>query len=173
MLGQSKNVFQAEIDGACELIDFWRLMFTTWRRFIATSLLHQRVYGTEWNTGLLKGSCLPLLRSILLPLRASATAPAMMGNVAVWKPSNTQIYSARVIMEVLKEAGLPDGVINLVYVSGPEAGKVIFFLILILPGFILPAQQQCFRIYGKPSATTSICTNPIPVLSEKQEVRIL
>jgi 1-pyrroline-5-carboxylate dehydrogenase len=54
------------------------------------------------------------------------TAPAMMGNVVVWKPSNTQIYSAWVIMQTLREAGLPDGVINLIYVGGSEAGKVIF-----------------------------------------------
>jgi 1-pyrroline-5-carboxylate dehydrogenase len=54
------------------------------------------------------------------------TSAAMMGNVVVWKPSNTQIYSANVLMEVFREAGLPDGVINLVYVSGPEAGEVIF-----------------------------------------------
>lgn len=54
------------------------------------------------------------------------TAPAMMGNVAVWKPANSQIYAARVIMEILMEAGLPDGVINLIYVSGPVAGNVIF-----------------------------------------------
>jgi len=51
---------------------------------------------------------------------------AMMGNTVVWKPSNTQIYAANVIMQVLKEAGLPDGVINLIYVSGPDAADVIF-----------------------------------------------
>jgi len=54
------------------------------------------------------------------------TSAAMMGNVVVWKPANSQIYSARIIMEILKEAGLPDGVINLIYVSGPTAGDVIF-----------------------------------------------
>jgi 1-pyrroline-5-carboxylate dehydrogenase len=54
------------------------------------------------------------------------TSAAMMGNVVVWKPSNTQIYSANVLMEIFREAGVPDGVINLVYVSGPVAGEVIF-----------------------------------------------
>src|SRR5690606_40925786 len=53
-------------------------------------------------------------------------APALMGNVVVWKPANTQIYSAHVIMELFKEAGLPDGVINIVYASGPEFGEVVF-----------------------------------------------
>ena len=70
---------------------------------------------------------MPLLRSTSLQLPGNLpAAPAMMGNVVVWKPSKTAVYSAAVIMEVFREAGLPDGVINLVFVSGPTAADVIF-----------------------------------------------
>ena len=127
MLGQSKNAFQAEIDSACELIDFWRfnVEFMT------------QVYSDQpeslpgmWNR--MEHRALEGFVFALSPFNFTSiggnlpTAPAMMGNTVVWKTSNTQIYSAWVIMEILREAGLPDGVINLVHVSGSEAGKVIF-----------------------------------------------
>ncbi len=106
MLGQSKNAFQAEIDSACELIDFLRYNV----HFMSEIYSDQPDSGPGiWN------------RMEYRPLEGS-----MMGNTVVWKPANTQIYAANVIMQVLKEAGLPDGVINLVYVSGPDAGDVIF-----------------------------------------------
>jgi len=127
MLGQSKNAFQAEIDAACELIDFWRfnVEFMT------------QVYSDQpeslpgmWNR--MEHRALEGFVFALSPFNFTSiggnlpTAPAMMGNTVVWKTSNTQIYSAWVIMEILREAGLPDGVINLVHVSGSEAGKVVF-----------------------------------------------
>ena len=127
MLGQSKSAFQAEIDSACELIDFLRFnvqyMYEIYNQQPASS---QYV----WN----RTQQRPLEGFVfaLTPFNFSAiagnlpSAPAMMGNVVVWKPSNSQIYAARVIMEIFMEAGLPDGVINLVYVSGPAAGSVIF-----------------------------------------------
>jgi 1-pyrroline-5-carboxylate dehydrogenase len=127
MLGQSKNAFQAEIDSACELIDFWRFNVA----YMAEIYDHQTNSSKGvWNR--MEHRALEGFVFALTPFNFTAiagnlpTAPAMMGNVAVWKPSNTQIYSARIIMEVLMEAGLPDGVINLVYVSGPVAGSVIF-----------------------------------------------
>ncbi|MFP4059215.1 MAG: aldehyde dehydrogenase family protein, partial [Bacteroidales bacterium] len=127
MLGQSKNVFQAEIDGACELIDFLRFNV----EYMTNIYRHQPNSSPGvWNR--IEHRPLEGFVFALTPFNFTAiagnlpTSPAIMGNVVVWKPSNTQIYSARVIMEVLKEAGLPDGVINLMYVSGPVAGKVIF-----------------------------------------------
>lgn len=127
MLGQSKNVFQAEIDSACEIIDFLRFnvhfMQEIYRQQVASApgiwnrLEHRPLEGfifavTPFNFTAIAGN---------LP-----TAPAMMGNTIVWKPAFTQIYSANVLMEVFCEAGVPDGVINLIYVDGPEAGEVVF-----------------------------------------------
>jgi 1-pyrroline-5-carboxylate dehydrogenase len=127
MLGQSKNAHQAEIDASCELIDFWR--YNAW--FMQEIYKIQPVSSTNtWN----RVEYRPLEGFVfaLTPFNFTAiagnlpTAPAMLGNVAVWKPADTQIYSAQVIMEVLIEAGLPAGVINLIYVDGPTAGEVIF-----------------------------------------------
>ncbi|MEQ9297231.1 MAG: L-glutamate gamma-semialdehyde dehydrogenase [Cyclobacteriaceae bacterium] len=127
MLGQSKNAFQAEIDASCEFIDFLRLnvSFMTevyegqpesspgvWNRLEYRPLEGFVFAITPFNFTAIAGN-----------LPASA---AMMGNTVVWKPAYTQVYSAQVIMEVFKEAGLPDGVINLIYVDGPVAGDVIF-----------------------------------------------
>lgn len=127
MLAQSKNAYQAEIDAACELADFYRF---------GVSCMSQ-VYGMQpasnpgmWNYNEfrpLEGFVFALTPFNFTSIAGNLpVAPVMMGNVCVWKPAKTAVYSAAVIMEVLKEAGLPDGVINLVYVPGPTAGKVIF-----------------------------------------------
>jgi 1-pyrroline-5-carboxylate dehydrogenase len=127
MLAQSKNVHQAEIDAACEMIDFFRFNVA----------YMQQIYREqpESNPGMwnrleyrpLEGFVFALtpfnFTSIAANLPMSA---ALMGNVCVWKPAETQVYSAQVIMELFKAAGLPDGVINMVTVSGQEAGEVIF-----------------------------------------------
>ncbi len=127
MLAQSKNCFQAEIDAACELIDFWRFNV----EFMTKVYTDQPESGPGmWNR--MEHRALEGFVFALTPFNFTSiggnlpTAPAMMGNTVVWKTSNTQIYSAWVIIEILREAGLPDGVINLVHVSGAEAGKVIF-----------------------------------------------
>lgn len=127
MLGQSKNVFQAEIDSACELIDFLRFNV-----FFMTEIYNEQPVSSPgiWNR--LEYRPLEGFTFALTPFNFTAiggnlpTSMAMMGNTVVWKASNTQIYSASVFMQILKEAGLPDGVINLVHVSGPDAGDVIF-----------------------------------------------
>jgi len=124
---QSKNAFQAEIDAACELIDFFKfnVQYMT------------DVYGEQpesapgiWNRleyRPLEGFVFAITPFNFTSICANlCAAPAMMGNVVVWKPSDTQIYSAQVIMELFKEAGLPDGVINMIYCDGPEAGEVVF-----------------------------------------------
>jgi 1-pyrroline-5-carboxylate dehydrogenase len=127
MLGQSKSAYQAEIDSACELIDFLRFNV-----HFMTQIYHEQPESSPgvWNR--IEYRPLEGFTFALTPFNFTAiagnlpTSMAMMGNTVVWKPANTQIYAANVIMQVLKEAGLPDGVINLVYVSGPDAGEVIF-----------------------------------------------
>ncbi len=126
MLGQSKNAFQAEIDSACELIDFLRFN----AHFMSQIYTEQPESSKGiWNR--MEHRPLEGFVFALTPFNFTAIAGnlpscvAMMGNVTVWKPAYTQIYSANVIMEVFREAGLPDGVINLIYVDGPEAGDVI------------------------------------------------
>lgn len=127
MLGQSKNAFQAEIDSACELADFYRFNV---RNMVDIYKMQPASSPGVWN----KTAWRPLEGFVfaLTPFNFTAIsgnlpgAPALMGNVCVWKPSKTATYSASVVMEVLKEAGLPDGVINLVFCSGPDASDVIF-----------------------------------------------
>ncbi|AFM05866.1 delta-1-pyrroline-5-carboxylate dehydrogenase [Bernardetia litoralis DSM 6794] len=127
VLGQSKNAYQAEIDAACEFIDFLRF----------NAYFMQEIYEKQpvsdngiWN----KLEYRPLEGFVfaLTPFNFTAIAgnlpasAALMGNVIVWKPAFTQIYSAHVIMEVFEKAGMPDGVINLIFTDGPETGDVIF-----------------------------------------------
>ncbi len=125
MLGQSKNVYQAEIDAVCELIDFLRfnvhfLSEIYKQQPISAPGMHNRM---EWRP--LEGFVLAITPFNFTAIGGNLpTSAAMCGNVVVWKPANTQIYSAQMFMRILKEAGLPDGVINLVYVDGPTVGKV-------------------------------------------------
>ena len=127
MLGQSKNAYQAEIDAACEWIDFLRynVLFAT-QIYTGQPESSEGLWNrTEWRP--LEGFVFAItpfnFTAIAGNLPASA---AMMGNVLVWKPSPTQIYSAHVIMKILLEAGLPDGVINLVFADGPMTGDIVF-----------------------------------------------
>ncbi len=127
MLGQSKNVYQAEIDAVCELVDFYRFNVE-----YATQMYSEQPYSPpgQWNRlefRPLEGFVFAVTPFNFTSIGANLpTAPALMGNTVVWKPSNTQIYSAWFTMKVLKEAGLPDGVINLIYTDGPVAGNVVF-----------------------------------------------
>jgi 1-pyrroline-5-carboxylate dehydrogenase len=127
MLCQSKNAYQAEIDCIAELVDFWRFNV----QFLTDIYAQQPISSTGiWNR--MEYRALEGFVFALSPFNFTAiagnlpAAPAMCGNVVVWKPADSQIYSANVIMEILEEAGLPAGVINLVYVDGPTAGEVIF-----------------------------------------------
>ncbi len=126
MLAQSKTVFQAEIDAACELADFFRFNVQ-----YMTEIYSQQPASSKgiWNR--LEYRPLEGFVYALTPFNFTSIAgnlpgaPALMGNVVVWKCSNTQVYSAKVIMDIFMEAGLPDGVINLVFVSGPVGGKIV------------------------------------------------
>ena len=127
MLAQGKNCFQSEIDSVCELADFLRFNVE-----YMTQIYSEQPESSPgvWN----RMEYRPLEGFVfaLTPFNFTAIAgnlpssAALMGNTIVWKPANSQIYSANVVMEIFREAGLPDGVINLVYVSGPVAGDVIF-----------------------------------------------
>ena len=127
MLAQSKNVMQAEIDAACELIDFFRFNV----KYMSQLYKEQpESLPGMWNRlehRPLEGFIFALTPFNFTSICANlCAAPAMLGNVVVWKPAETQIYSAQVIMELFQAAGLPDGVINMVTVSGKEISKVVF-----------------------------------------------
>jgi 1-pyrroline-5-carboxylate dehydrogenase len=127
MLGQSKNAYQAEIDSACEIIDFLRFNVK-----YMTELYEQQPDSSPgvWNR--LEYRPLEGFVFAITPFNFTAiagnlpAAPALMGNVVVWKPAYTQVYSAHVLMKVFREAGVPDGVINMILVDGPVAGDIIF-----------------------------------------------
>jgi len=127
MLAQSKSAYQAEIDAACELADFLRFNVQ-----YMTEIYEEQPFSPDgvWN----KMEYRPLEGFVfaLTPFNFTAIAgnlpssAALMGNTVVWKPAYTQIYSANVVMEIFREAGVPDGVINLIYVDGPTTGEKIF-----------------------------------------------
>ncbi len=126
MLGQSKNAFQAEIDAACEMADFFRFGVQ-----VMTDIYKIQPESAPgmWNYNEfrpLEGFVFALTPFNFTSIAGNLpAAPALMGNVVVWKPSKTAVYSAGVIMELFREAGLPDGVINLVYASGPVVADVV------------------------------------------------
>ena len=127
MLGQSKSAYQAEIDSACEIIDFLRFNV----EYMTQIYAEQPVSGpgvwnrVEWRP--LEGFVYALTPFNFTAIAGNLpTSCAMMGNVVVWKPSNTQVYSANVLMEIFQKAGVPHGVINLIYPSGPDAAEVVF-----------------------------------------------
>lgn len=128
MLGQSKNAYQAEIDSACEIIDFLRFNVS----YMAEIYKQQPPVSPKGSWNRVEQRPLEGFIFALTPFNFTAiagnlpTSAAMMGNVVVWKPANTQVFATNVLMQIFREAGLPDGVINLIYVSGPDAGDVIF-----------------------------------------------
>ncbi|HCY90249.1 MAG TPA: 1-pyrroline-5-carboxylate dehydrogenase [Chitinophagaceae bacterium] len=127
MLGQSKNVYQAEIDSACEIIDFLRFNV----HFLSDIYRQQPISSPGVNNRMeyrpLEGFVFALTPFNFTAIGGNLpTSAALCGNVVVWKCANTQVYSAQMFMRILKEAGLPDGVINLVYVDGPTIGEVVF-----------------------------------------------
>ena len=127
MIGQSKNVFQAEVDAACELIDFLRFNV----KFM------QEIYQNQpessdgiWNRMIyrpLEGFVLAITPFNFTSIAANlCVAPALMGNTIIWKPSDSQIYSTKVILDLFKEAGLPDGVINVIYCDPILTSDIVF-----------------------------------------------
>ena len=127
MLAQSKNVMQAEIDAACELIDFFRFNVQYMSQLYKEQPESQPGMWNRLEHRPLEGFIFALTPFNFTSICANlCAAPAMMGNVVIWKPAETQIYSAQVIMELFEAAGLPKGVINMVTVSGREISNVVF-----------------------------------------------
>src|SRR4029077_5709010 len=126
MLGQSKSAYQAEIDTACELIDFWRFTVPFARQIQAQQPVSG---GGVWN----RTDYRPLEGFVyaITPFNFTAiagnlpTAPALMGNTVIWKPSVTQTFAAYLTMQLLEAAGLPRGVINLVAGNGHAVSDVV------------------------------------------------
>ena len=127
ILGQSKTIHQSEIDSVCESVDFLRF-----NSYFMSQLYQEQPESSDgvWN----RMEWRPLEGFIyaLTPFNFTSiacnlpTSCALMGNVVVWKPSNSQVYTAKILMDIYREAGIPDGVINLIYPSGPDAADVIF-----------------------------------------------
>jgi 1-pyrroline-5-carboxylate dehydrogenase len=127
MVGQSKNPFQSEIDAVAELVDFFRFNV----KFMTELYAQQPISNpSTWNrTELrpLEGYVLAITPFNFTSIGGNLpTAPALMGNTVVWKVAEKQAYSAHLIMRILMEAGLPDGVINMIFVPGSEIGKTVF-----------------------------------------------
>jgi 1-pyrroline-5-carboxylate dehydrogenase len=126
MLAQSKNAYQAEIDSACEFIDFLRYNVKYMTEIYAQQPASQSGMWNRVEQRPLEGFIYALTPFNFTAIAGNLpTSCAMMGNVVVWKPSNTQVYSANVLMEIFIEAGLPAGVINLIYPSGQDAADII------------------------------------------------
>lgn len=127
MLAQSKNVYQAEIDAVCELCDFFRFNVQFMTEMYATQPESAPGIWNRLEYRPLEGFVFALTPFNFTSIAANlCAAPAMLGNTVVWKPAEAQIYSAQIIMEVFEAAGLPPGVINLVFVDGPTCGEVVF-----------------------------------------------
>ncbi|GAB1308104.1 L-glutamate gamma-semialdehyde dehydrogenase [Urechidicola sp. KH5] len=116
MLAQGKNVFQAEIDAACELIDFLNFNVEFMTEIYQSQPISTKGIWNQMSYRPLEGFIYAVTPFNFTAIAANLfAAPAMLGNVVVWKPSDSQIYSAKVIVDLFKEAGLPDGVVNVVY----------------------------------------------------------
>ena len=127
MLGQSKNAYQAEIDSACEIIDFLRLNVNFMRDIYSQQPISSDGVWNRMEYRPLEGFVFAITPFNFTAIAGNLpAAPALMGNVVIWKPAFTQVYSANVIMKVFREAGLPAGVINMVLADGPVAGDVVF-----------------------------------------------
>ncbi|MFB4297068.1 L-glutamate gamma-semialdehyde dehydrogenase [Actinomadura sp. NTSP31] len=125
MLGQSKTVQQAEIDSPCELVDFWRFNVSYARRLLAEQPVSSPGVWNRSDLRPLEGFVYAITPFNFTAIAANLpTAPALMGNVVVWKPSPTQTYAAVLTMRLLEEAGLPPGVINLVTGDGLAVSEV-------------------------------------------------
>ncbi len=126
MLGQSKNPLQAEIDSACELIDFWKF-----NPYYAQQVYNEQPSSAPGMWNMLEHRPLDGFVFAVTPFNFTSiagnlpTAPALMGNTVVWKPASSSVFSGHYLMEILKEAGMPDGVINFVPGSGGAIGNPV------------------------------------------------
>lgn len=127
MLCQSKNAYQAEIDAVCELADFLRFNVHYMEQIYAEQPYSPPLLHNSMDYRPLEGFVLAITPFNFTAIAGNlCAAPALMGNVVVWKPADTQIYSAHVIMKIFQEAGLPNGVINMIFADGVTVGDIVF-----------------------------------------------
>lgn len=126
MLGQGKTVFQAEIDAACELIDFWRFNV----QHLASAMTYQPISTRDSDNSYMHRGLEGFVAAVS-PFNFTAigghlaSAPALMGNTVVWKPSDTSVLSNYIVYKLLEEAGLPPGIIQFVPAKGEDFGRTI------------------------------------------------
>ena len=126
MLGQSKTAIQAEIDSACELIDFWRFNAAFGAQVLAEQPISSPGIWNRLDHRPLEGFVYAITPFNFTAIAGNLpTAPALMGNVVIWKPSNTQLLAAHLTMRLLEAAGLPPGVINLLTGDGLAVSEVL------------------------------------------------
>ncbi|MBI4926063.1 MAG: L-glutamate gamma-semialdehyde dehydrogenase, partial [Bdellovibrio sp.] len=127
MLCQSKNVYQAEIDAACELIDFFKFNAFYYQRFLRDQPLSTPPIWNQMDYRPLEGFVVAITPFNFTAISGNLpTTPALVGNTVIWKPSHTQVYSAFCVMKILQEAGLPDGVINFAPTTGSLISQILF-----------------------------------------------
>lgn len=127
MLGQSKNVYQSEIDAVAEMADFFRFNVKYMTEIYAIQPASTAGVWNRLEYRPLEGFVVAITPFNFTSIAGNLPcAPALLGNTVIWKPAETQIYSAAVIMEILEAAGLPDGVINMITIDGPSLGEVAF-----------------------------------------------
>lgn len=127
MLGQSKTAFQAEIDAACELIDFWRFNVAFGKQVLGEQPISSPGVWNRLDHRPLEGFVYAVTPFNFTAIAGNLpTAPALMGNTVVWKPASSQQFAASLLMELLQEAGLPPGVINMVTGHGTQTSDVVF-----------------------------------------------
>src|SRR4029450_11274003 len=126
MLGQSKTAYQAEIDAACELIDFFRFNVAFARQILSWQPISPPGVWNRSEYRELEGFVFAVTPFNFTSIAGNLpTSPALMGNVVVWKPAGTRLHSGSMLMELLRAAGLPDGVINFVPGSGADVGDPV------------------------------------------------
>ncbi|MEP7320278.1 MAG: L-glutamate gamma-semialdehyde dehydrogenase [Saprospiraceae bacterium] len=127
MLCQSKNIYQSEIDSVAELADFWRFNVRYMTEIYEVQPSSSPGVWNQLEYRALEGFIVAITPFNFTAIAGNLpSAPALLGNTVIWKPAESQIYSAAVIMEILEAAGLPEGVINMITVDGPTLGEVAF-----------------------------------------------
>jgi len=126
MLAHSKNIFQAEIDAVCELADFWRFNAYYMQQIYEIQPDNAPMIWDRLDHRPLEGFIFAVTPFNFVSINGNLpTAPAMLGNVVVWKPASTAAYTSHFLMKILREAGLPDGVINLIFARGADIGNAV------------------------------------------------
>jgi len=126
MLAHSKNIFQAEIDAVCELVDFWRFNAYYMQQIYQVQPESAPAIWDRFDHRPLEGFIFAVTPFNFISINGNLpTAPAMLGNVVVWKPASTATYTSHLLMKILRQAGLPAGVINLIFARGAAIGDTV------------------------------------------------